>query len=54
MSEMAKLGLRRLISGGRALPIALLFMIVNLSERKQDSGPKGDIVLWNIEGLMFI
>ena len=28
-----------------AIPVALLCMIVNLSERKQGSGPKGDKVL---------
>ena len=28
-----------------AIPVALLCMIVNLSERKQGSGPEGDEVL---------
>ena len=36
------------------IPVALLCMIKNLSERKQDSGPKGDKVLLNIGGLSFV
>ena len=34
-----------------AIPVALLFMIVNWSERKQGSGPKRDEVLLNTGGL---
>ena len=37
-----------------AIPFALLCMIVNLSERKQGSGPEGDEVLLNTGGLSFI
>ena len=28
-----------------AIPVALLCMVVNWNERKQDSGPEGDVVL---------
>ena len=37
-----------------AIPVALLCMIVNWSERKQGSGPEGDEVLWNTGGLSFV
>ena len=37
-----------------AIPVALLCMIVNWSERKQGSGPKGDKVLLNTGGLSFV
>ena len=37
-----------------AIPIALLCMTVNWSERKQGSGPEGDKVLLNTGGLSFI
>ena len=32
-----------------AIPVALLCMIVNWSEREQGSGPEGDKVLWDTE-----
>ena len=37
-----------------AIPIALLCMVVNWNERKQGSGPKGDKVLQNTGGLLFV
>ena len=37
-----------------AIPVALLCMIVNWSEGKQGSGPKGDEVLQNTGGLSFV
>ena len=37
-----------------AIPVALLCMIVNLSEGKQGSSPEGDKVLWNTGGLSFV
>ena len=37
-----------------AIPIALLCMIGNWSERKQGSGPKGNKVLQNIGGLLLV
>ena len=36
-----------------AIPVALLCMVVNLSEGKQGSGPKGNKVVWTGE-LSFI
>ena len=37
-----------------AIPVALLCIIVNRSEEKQGSGPKGDKVLYNTGGLSFV
>ena len=37
-----------------AIPVALLYMIVNLCEGKQGSGPEGDEVLKNTGGLSFV
>ena len=37
-----------------AIPVALLCLIVNWSERKQGSGPEGDKVLQNTGGLSFV
>ena len=36
-----------------AIPVALLKVIVNWSEGKQGSGPKGDDVLKNTGGILF-
>ena len=36
-----------------AIPVALLCMIVNLSEGRQGSGPEGVKVLLNTGGLLF-
>ena len=37
-----------------AIPVTLLCMIVNWSERKQGGGPEGDEVLYNTGGLSFV
>ena len=37
-----------------AIPVALLCMMLNLSDGKQGSGPEGDEVLKNRGGLSFV
>ena len=57
------MGLRRLIldlnqspkcNMWSEIPVALLCMIKNSSERKQGSGPEGDKVLLNTGGFSFV
>ena len=37
-----------------AIPVALLCVVVKQNERKQGSGLKGDKVLYNTGGLLFV
>ena len=55
-SEVKKYKINQLPKGNMwsAIPVALLCTIVNRSERKQGSGPGGDEVLENTEGLSFV